>query len=154
MTTPATPGAQPSAPGSSPSASTPSALPSTPGPQPSASKTQRVTASPTAETGGPADSTRAPTAPPAGKRDAILADLAGRGISPGSITAWNALSVTWNDGSLGCPAPGHAYTQALIPGMQVLVTAAGRTFDYRFGRDDTPVLCTNKWAGSATPANQ
>jgi len=26
--------------------------------------------------------------------------------------------------------------------MRVVVTAGGRTYDYRFGSDDIPVLCT------------
>lgn len=29
-------------------------------------------------------------------------------------------SVTWNDGSLGCPLPGYCYTQALVPGFILL----------------------------------
>ncbi len=47
----------------------------------------------------------------------------------------------FNDGSLGCPKPGVQYTQALVDGMRVVVTAGGRTYDYRFGTGDTPVLC-------------
>mgnify|MGYP000110688204 CR=1 FL=1 len=47
----------------------------------------------------------------------------------------------WGDGSLGCPAPGVQYTQAQVKGMQVVVEAAGRRFDYRFGAGDSPKLC-------------
>ena len=36
-------------------------------------------------------------------------------------------SVTWSDGSLGCPEPGMMYTQALVRGHRIRVDAAGTT---------------------------
>lgn len=72
---------------------------------------------------------------------AILADLAGRGVPTDSVSLVSSRSVTWNDGSLGCPVPGQSYTQALVPGLQVLVRVDGTQYDYRFGRSDTPKLC-------------
>jgi len=78
---------------------------------------------------------------PAARWAALTADLRARGVTD-EPTVVAATRVVWNDGSLGCPSPGHAYTQALVDGMRVVVTAGGRTYDYRFGSDDIPVLCT------------
>ncbi len=72
---------------------------------------------------------------------AIISDLTTRGVPTDSVALVSARSVTWNDGSLGCPRPGQSYTQSLVPGMQVVVTAGAVTYDYRFGRSDNPVLC-------------
>lgn len=42
-----------------------------------------------------------------------------------------AAQVTWSDGSLGCPQPGQAYTQALVDGYWVVLSHGGETYDYR-----------------------
>lgn len=64
----------------------------------------------------------APVLADAGKRTGLpVEDLAVKG-------AWRR---TWSDGSLGCPQPGMYYTQALVPGWQVLVRAGEQTLDYR-----------------------
>lgn len=94
---------------------------------------------PTRPAGGPSPGADTPVPP---KRwVAILADLANRGVPTGSVALVSSRSVTWNDGSLGCPVPGQSYTQALVPGMQVLVRVGSTEYDYRFGRSDTPKLC-------------
>jgi hypothetical protein len=54
----------------------------------------------------------------------------------------SAEAVTFSDSSLGCPTPGQSYTQALVDGLRVVVTAGGQTYDYRFGTGDAPKLCT------------
>jgi hypothetical protein len=72
---------------------------------------------------------------------AIISDLTARGVPTDSVALVSARSVTWNDGSLGCPKPGQSYIQSLIPGMQVVVTVGAVNYDYRFGRTDNPVLC-------------
>jgi hypothetical protein len=62
----------------------------------------------------------------------IVADAARRAdIDPDSITVVKAESVTWNDGSLGCPEPGMMYTQALVDGYHVVVRAGDEELDYR-----------------------
>ncbi len=76
-----------------------------------------------------------------GRWQAILDDLARRGVANDQVELISAESVTFNDGSLGCPEPGKMYTQALVPGMRVQVRAAGTVHDYRFGSTDTPKLC-------------
>lgn len=95
-------------------------------------------------TPGPVSSaapTGTPTDVPAAKWDALAADLAGRGVSE-SPELLSAEAVTFSDSSLGCPTPGQSYTQALVDGMRVVVTAGGETYDYRFGTGDDPLLCT------------
>ena len=93
-------------------------------------------------------STTPPSAIPSPKADvppkrwaAIISDLTSRGVPTDSVALVSARSVTWNDGSLGCPKPGQSYTQAQVPGMQVVVSVAALTYDYRFGRSDNPQLC-------------
>lgn len=64
--------------------------------------------------------------------DAIVADAARQtGIGEDEIEVLRAESITWNDGSLGCPEPGMMYTQALVDGYRVVVDADGRELDYR-----------------------
>jgi hypothetical protein len=73
---------------------------------------------------------------------AIKDDLTARGVA-GTPTVTSAVAVTWNDSSLGCPRPGMMYTQVLTPGVRVLVEVDGKSYDYRFGREDTPKLCSS-----------
>jgi hypothetical protein len=40
-------------------------------------------------------------------------------------------SVTWSDGSLGCPRPGEVYPQMLVEGYWIVFKVAGRDYDYR-----------------------
>jgi hypothetical protein len=63
------------------------------------------------------------------------------GRSPTSIDVVRVEQVTWRDGSLGCPKPGMSYTQALIEGFWVILTAEGRTYDYRVGRSGIFLRC-------------
>lgn len=72
---------------------------------------------------------------------AIISDLTTRGVPIDSVALVSARSVTWNDGALGCPKPGQSYTQAQVPGMQVVVKVGEVSYDYRFGRSDNPQLC-------------
>ena len=62
-----------------------------------------------------------------------------------------AESVTWNDGSLGCPEPEMEYAQALVKGYWVVISAAGQTYDFRVTRDGTFRLCP---AGRGRPPLQ
>lgn len=82
-----------------------------------------------------------PVALPEARLQAIRADLTGRSVNAEQVQVVSAEQLTFKDGSLGCPQPGVQYTQAQVDGMRVLVQAAGRTFDYRFGTTDTPRLC-------------
>ncbi len=73
------------------------------------------------------------------------ADLAQRlGVDIDSMTVVRMEDVTWPDGSLGCPQPGMAYTQALVDGSFIQLSVEGRTYNYHSGRGGTPFLCQSK----------
>ncbi len=84
-----------------------------------------------------------PTTVPDARLAAIRGALTARGVTTDQLRVVSAESVTFNDGSLGCPTPGVQYTQAQVEGMRVVVEADARQFDFRFGRTDTPTLCEN-----------
>lgn len=91
-------------------------------------------------TPGPVGPTGTSREVPPARWEAIEADLTARGIdAPPELVS--AHDVTFSDGSLGCAKPGESYTQAVVDGMRVVVTAAGTTYDYRFGEGDDPRLC-------------
>lgn len=74
--------------------------------------------------------------------NAAIGDLASRlGVAPASIEVVHVRSVTWPNGALGCPEPGMVYTQALVPGYQVVLRHAGRVWLYHGSRDGDPFLC-------------
>jgi hypothetical protein len=52
-----------------------------------------------------------------------------------------AEAVTWPDGSLGCPQPGRAYTQALVRGYRIQIVAGDRTLEYHASLRGVPFLC-------------
>ncbi len=85
--------------------------------------------------------TGTPVEVPPDRWDAIVADLTDRGVTA-TPELVSAEAVTFNDGSMGCASPGQSYTQAQVDGMRVVVTADGKTYDYRFGNGPTPKLCT------------
>ena len=103
------------------------------------------------------------TLSPASPADAGLAHMqrlaladAGRrsGLPPEAIQLVSAARVTWRDGSLGCPQPGLAYTQALVPGYRVVLLARGLQLDYHAGLRGEPQLCAAGQAQSPLPDDQ
>jgi hypothetical protein len=62
-------------------------------------------------------------------------------VDPATVIVVSAEPVTWKDGSLDCPRIGVMYTQGIEAGYKVVVSAAGRTLDYRWGRSGDPRLC-------------
>lgn len=101
-------------------------------------------ARPPFQTTSPMPSTSASASVPAGRWQAILDDLAARKVPTDAVELVSAESVTFNDGSLGCPEPGRMYTQALIQGMRIQVRVDAKLYDYRFGRGDNPKLCERR----------
>ncbi|MGD2159362.1 MAG: hypothetical protein PVG32_20970, partial [Anaerolineales bacterium] len=119
------------------------------------------TPSPTAQVDLPADrSDRLLTPPPSGLErvptlpapvigevpqdllDAILSDLQERhDIDPEAVTIIRAESITWSDGSLGCPQPGVMYTQALVDGYWIVLEVDGKQYDYRASQSGYFTLC-------------
>jgi hypothetical protein len=70
----------------------------------------------------------------------VLADARQRtGDASARITRTE--SVTWSDGSLGCPDPHRLYTQALVRGWRLSVQAGGRELDYHAGARGQWLLC-------------
>ena len=102
-----------------------------------------------------------PTSPPTGSIDArfavvverAVADLARRlDLAPEAISVVSASAVTWPDRSIGCPKPGVNYAQVTVDGAQVMLGAAGKSYDYHSGGDGQPVLCEKTFtATSITP---
>ena len=79
----------------------------------------------------------------------IVADAALRsGVAEADIVVVRGESVTWSDGSLGCPQPGMNYTQALVPGYWVVLDADGTEYDYRASARGFFTLCEG---GGSTP---
>ena len=64
-----------------------------------------------------------------------------------------AEAVVWSDGSLGCPEPGMQYTQALVNGYWVVVSAAAQTYDFRVDRGGTFRLCPEGRGRPPLPSN-
>lgn len=74
--------------------------------------------------------------------EGVLDDAARRtGLPRAELKVVSAESVTWPDGSIGCPQPGVMYTQALVPGYRIRIQAATEVLDYHAGRRGQPVLC-------------
>lgn len=70
------------------------------------------------------------------------ADLAKRlNIPESEIEVVSEAPVTWNDGSLGCPKPDMMYTQAIVEGTKIVLSAKNNSYDYHAGSDDNPFLC-------------
>jgi len=73
-----------------------------------------------------------------------IRDLAGR-----ENTALNAIkverveNVTWRDGSLGCPQKGTSYTQALVPGVLIVLKIDEVEYEYHASSDGIPQYCAN-----------
>lgn len=79
---------------------------------------------------------------PAAYLAAVVADAAERaGVSADEVSVLEATAVVWSDGSLGCPEPGQSYIQMLIDGYRVVVSAGGRTLDYRLDGEGSFFVC-------------
>jgi len=87
--------------------------------------------------------------------DAVFDDLLER-VSVGreAISIEQAGAVVWRDGSLGCPQPGMMYTQALVPGYQIVLIVGDETFDYHASEGGHFVLCVGGLAPLTSPPAQ
>ena len=74
--------------------------------------------------------------------ESVLEDAATRtGVARANLEVESAMSVTWADGSLGCPQPGMNYTMALVPGYRIRVRAGDDLLDYHASQRGYFVLC-------------
>lgn len=72
------------------------------------------------------------------------ADLARRlGVGEDDIEVISEREVTWPDGSIGCPQPGMAYTQALVNGSQIVLRHTGVDYHYHAGGSRGPFYCAD-----------
>ena len=63
-----------------------------------------------------------------------VADLAKReGVAADTIKVSSARAVNWGSGAMGCPKPGMNYTQAVVPGVR-LILETNDTIYYYHGR--------------------
>ena len=62
------------------------------------------------------------------------------GISAGEVKVIKVEEVEWPDTSLGCPQPGKAYLQVIVPGWKVVMKAGGKIYEYHYGGGQG-VLC-------------
>lgn len=73
---------------------------------------------------------------------AARADAARRtGLAADTLELLSADRVTWRDGSMGCPQPGMAYTQALVPGWRIRLRGMSQELDYHANTRGALVLC-------------
>jgi hypothetical protein len=73
---------------------------------------------------------------------AVKEDLAERlDASIDEFEVIKAESITWPDGSLGCPKPGQTYTQAPVPGYWIILVRGGEEYDYRASESGYFFLC-------------
>ena len=78
------------------------------------------------------------------KAKIAIRDLAERLDVPAKeIKVIRVESVTWRDGSLGCPKPGMMYTQALVPGTLIVLRVDNAEYEYHSGGGRAPFYCEN-----------
>jgi hypothetical protein len=81
---------------------------------------------------------------PTGPVDQAKADLARRLAVPvAEVRLVSSTEVTWPDSSLGCPEPGMHYAQVLTNGTRIILSAAGKQYEYHSGPRRAPFLCEN-----------
>ena len=72
----------------------------------------------------------------------VVADAAsGAGVDASDVRVVTAEAVNWSDGSLGCPEPGMAYTQALVPGFRVVVDIDGEELHFHASESGEFAFC-------------
>ncbi len=73
---------------------------------------------------------------------AMRADAARRsGTDDDAVRVESVQPVTWPDASIGCPQPGMAYAQVLVPGWQVRLEVAGQRLGYHAARGGRWLMC-------------
>ena len=79
-------------------------------------------------------------------QEAIEAEAERRGVEASEVSVAGYAEVTWRDGSLGCPQPGMMYTQALVPGQQLVLEVDGSLASYHSATSGSFTYCANPQA--------
>ena len=75
------------------------------------------------------------------------------GVDRSEIEVVLAESVTWSDGSIGCPEDGMMYTQALVPGYRVVLDIAGEELAFHAPESGEFFPCANPIAPAEGSGN-
>lgn len=62
-------------------------------------------------------------------------------IDPDTVNLSGAKTVRWRSGAMGCPKPGMMYTQALVPGVSIVLLVDGSEFHYHATTSGQPFFC-------------
>lgn len=74
-------------------------------------------------------------------------DLSQRlGIELAAVTISAESAVNWRSGALGCPEPGMNYTQALVPGVLIILTVGKEAHSYHAKLGGKPFYCPRERA--------
>ena len=69
-------------------------------------------------------------------------DLAARlDVELDTVSISGATPVTWRSGALGCPEPGMNYTQALVPGIWIMLRVSNTPYRYHAIPGGQPFYC-------------
>jgi len=63
------------------------------------------------------------------------------GVSTDAVVFVSMEDIDWPDGSLGCPQPGMAYTQAIVNGYMIILQVDGASHEYHGRAGADPFLC-------------
>ena len=76
-----------------------------------------------------------------------VADLSARtGVAADAISVIQARSVQWGSGAVGCPQEGMNYTQAIVPGVLVILGADGTVYRYHGRKEGKLAYCPDERA--------
>lgn len=62
-------------------------------------------------------------------------------IDPTTVGFSGATPVNWRSGALGCPEPGMNYTQALVPGVLIMLKVDNTVYRYHAATGKPPFFC-------------
>ena len=68
------------------------------------------------------------------------------GTEPESITLSEARHVNWRSGAGGCPKPGMSYTQALVPGVLIILSVGNEAYHYHARKGAETFYCPRERA--------
>jgi len=62
-------------------------------------------------------------------------------VDSAMVSLSSVKTVTWRSGAKGCPQPGMNYTQALVPGVSILLLVGDTTYHYHAVTSGQPFYC-------------